>query len=488
MSNSFVENLERNTSFTYTENGAICLDSTSNGLLDLFSTIGAIRQSDDNRKKALFDRAVAEDKELAAKILFYGRDVREGLGERQTFRTLLAYAADKYPEIVVPNIPYIGEYGRYDDLYALIDTKCENKMWSYMQKQFVEDCRNMAEGKSVSLLAKWIKTPDASSKTTRALGIRTAVGMGFGKNIPSYKRQLKALRKYIDVVEIKVSANDFSAISYEKVPSNAMTKYRRLFGTKDADRFAKYLEDVASGKKTINASTLFPYDIVEKILYGHENNKVLEAQWNALPNYVEDGTNVLVMADVSGSMYGRPMASAIGLAMYFAERAKGPFHNKFMTFSHDPKLESIVGADLESKVRNLHDADWGYNTDLDAAFEVILNTAVKSHTPAEELPRALVIVSDMQIDGCVDATDTFYNTWKAKFESAGYEIPNVIFWNVNSMSNTFHADANIVGVQLLSGHATSTFKTLLDNLDKTAVEAMMSVLLSDRYAPIKVAA
>jgi len=493
MSMNFAEQLKKATSFTYTENGATCLSSTGNGLVDLFGTIGALRKASDDRKVEMFDRAVAENKELAAKILFYGRDIREGLGERDTFRTLLAYAADRYKEVVVPNIPLIGFYGRFDDLYCLINTGCEAEMWSAMKDQFVKDLDNMKAGKPCSLLAKWIKTPDASSKNTRKLGILTSQKLGY-KNVAEFKKDLKALRKYLDIVEIKVSANSIDTIAYEKVPSNAMMKYRNVFNTKDADRFAQYLEDVKSGKKEIKAGTLYPYDIVQKMLVGHEKNDVLEAQWNALPNYVEDGTNILVMADVSGSMTtcnSLPLASSIGLAMYFAERATGAFHNLFMTFSSRPEMVSIHGAKLSDRIRNINRAHWEMNTNLDKAFELILNTAVKAHTPAEELPKALVIISDMQIDaygGCVDISTTFYDKWSKAFADAGYSIPNVIFWNVNSTSDAFHADVNHKGVQLLSGHSVSTFKTLIDNLDKTPVEAMLSVILSERYAAVTVAA
>ena len=203
--NNFVNQLKKATSFTYTENGAVCLSTSGTGLVDFFSTIGALRNASHNRKYELFDRAMSENKELAAKILFYGRDIREGLGERETFRDLLTYAADRNKEIVVPNIPVIGFYGRFDDLYCLVGTACENEMWAYMKTQFEKDLDNMKNGKSVSLLAKWIKTPDASSKRTRQMGIMTSQKLGY-KNVAEFKKDLKALRKYLDIVEIKVSA------------------------------------------------------------------------------------------------------------------------------------------------------------------------------------------------------------------------------------------------------------------------------------------
>lgn len=479
--------LKSTTSFTYTENGAICLSSSGNALVDLYSTIGALRNAASDRKIDLFEKAIKDNKELAAKILFYGRDIREGLGERETFRTLLAYAADNHKEIVAPNIPLIGFYGRFDDLYCLVNTACEDEMWSSMKEQFNKDLANMKEGKPVSLLAKWIKTPDASSVNTRKMGILTSQKLGY-KNVAAFKKDLKALRKYLDIVEIKVSANNFDTIAYDKVPSNAMLKYRKLFGIKDADRFTKYIEDVTSGKTEIKANTLYPYDIVQKIFYG-DKSPVLDAQWNALPNYVSEDTNILVMADTSGSMSCcnyLPMASAVGLAVYFAERNKGTFAGYYMTFSSRPRLEKITGKTIFEKVRVPGIVE---NTNLEAAFDLILKTAIANKTPAEQLPKALVVISDMQIDSYqVHGADTFHETFAKKFAAAGYEIPNVVYWNVNSERDTFHADAYRKGVQLVSGHSATTFKNVIQSLDKTPLEAMLDVILSDRYAAVTVAA
>ena len=501
MTNSTMKKNQTN-SFTYTENGAICLSSTGNRLVDLFGTIGALRNAEDNRKLKLFEDAVQENKELAAKILFYGRDIREGLGERDTFRTMLAYAADNHKEIVAPNIPLIGFYGRFDDLYCLDGTKCEDEMWSFMKEQFEKDLANMKAGKPVSLLAKWIKTPDASSENTKKLGIKTSQKLGY-KKVGDFKKDLRALRKYLDIVEIKVSANDFSTIAYDKVPSNAMAKYRKLFGLKDTDRFTKYIDDVKSGKTEIKSNTLYPYDLVKPILneirsyYCRSRVKmnkteldVIEAQWKALPNYIENGDNILIMSDVSGSMFccdNLPISTSIGLGMYFAERANGPFKDMFMTFDSTPKLVKVHGKDIYDKVNNMARAPWGGSTNLEAAFEVILKTAVDNKLDASQMPKALVIISDMQIDSALHGTGTFYDMFEKRFAQAGYTMPNVIFWNVNSERDGFHAESAQRGVQYLSGHSVNTFKSLINCLNMTPVEAMMKVICSDRYAPVTVA-
>lgn len=485
----FTDLAKRDSNLTTTENGAIALRSTGNDLLNLFSTIGALRNAKKDRITSLWKNAYAEDADLAMKTLFYARDVRGGLGERDVFRTIIRHLAHTNPESVNRNLSYVGFYGRFDDLYSLVGTPCESAMWEVMGNQFKMDLENMKAGKPVSLLAKWIKTPDSSSKETRKMGILTSQKLGY-KNVKEFKRDLKTLRKYLDIPEIKMSANKWNTICYEKVPARCMLRYRSNFRSHDEERFNAYIDDVKSGKAEIKAGTLYPYDITRKYLLGVErDNDVMEAQWNALPNYIEEGRNILVVADVSGSMTCnemRPMATSIGLAMYFAERNVGDFHNLFMTFSENPRFETLRGNTLEERINNLHHADWGYNTNLDRVFGKVLSMSKKNNIPQEEMPEAIVVVSDMEIDRGFrnDLDETFYDHWKEEFARAGYEIPNVIFWNVNSKSDVFHFDQDRKGVQAYSGSSASTFKSVLKCLDMTPVEAMLEVLSDERYAPI----
>lgn len=371
----FANAMKEESKFTRTENGAVALNTTSDARLDLFGTIGALRDAGENRITTLFSEAYAQDKLFATKIAFYARDIRCGLGERKTFRTIIRYMAEHHPEALRPNLDLIGVFGRYDDLYELIGTPLEDDMWKSMKNQFEEDLKNLNERKAISLLAKWIKTADASSTETRKLGILTAQKLGYP--VYNFKRIVRNMRKQIGVVESLMSAGKWNEIKYPEVPSRAMMIYRRAFAKHDPDGFNEFINKADKGEVKINASTLYPYDIVEKILCGRENNKVLEAQWKALPNYVEQGTNALIMADVSGSMCGRPMATSIGLAIYFAERNTGAYHNLFMTFSGNPQIVSLKGETLEQKVRNVDKTNWDMNTDLKAAFEKVLDIAEK---------------------------------------------------------------------------------------------------------------
>lgn len=481
---NFAEAMRENGKFTRTENGAVALSTTGDARLDLFGTIGSLREADENRIATLFAEAYAQDKLFATKIAFYARDIRGGLGERKTFRTIIRYMAEKHPEALRPNLDLVGVFGRYDDLYELIGTPLEDDMWAAMKKQFEEDLQNLNAGNAISLLAKWIKTADASSPTTRKLGILTAQKLGYP--VYNFKRIVRSMRKQIGVVESLMSAGRWNEIKYPEVPSRAMMIYRKAFMKHDFERFREFINKAEKGEVKINASTLFPYDIVEKILYGRESSNVLEAQWKALPDYVEKGTNALVMADVSGSMRGRPMATSIGLAIYFAERNVGAYHNLFMTFSGRPETVILRGETLEQKIRNVSKANWDMNTDLKAAFERVLEIAERHNIPQEEMPKAIVVISDMEIDSCGNSEWSFYDKMENKFRKLGYQIPNIIFWNVNSRHDVFHVDSKRKGVQLASGQSVTVFKQILQNLGYDPVEAMESTINSKRYECITV--
>lgn len=480
----FANAMKQENKFTRTENGAVALNTTSDARLDLFGTIGSLRDADENRITTLFSEAYTQDKLFATKIVFYARDIRCGLGERKTFRTIIRYMAEHHPEALRPNLDLIGVFGRYDDLYELVGTPLEDDMWETMKNQFEEDLKNLNEGKAISLLAKWIKTADASSPETRKLGILTAQRLDYP--VYNFKRIVRSMRKQIGVVESLMSAGKWTEIKYPEVPSRAMMIYRRAFAKHDPDGFSEFINKADKGEVKINVSTLYPYDIVEKILYGRENNKVLEAQWKALPDYVEQGTNALIMADVSGSMCGRPMATSIGLAIYFAERNTGAYHNLFMTFSSNPQIVTLKGETLYQKIKNAENADWGGNTNLKAAFEKVLDIAEKNNVSQEEMPKAIVVISDMEIDYCGDKNWSFYDKMEKKFQKAGYVIPNVIFWNVYSRHDLFHTDATRKGVQLASGQSVTVFKQVLQNLGYNPIEAMENTINSERYDCITV--
>ena len=470
--------------YTLTENDALAFESTKSALVDLFAIAGAMRERDDSEIIDKFAKAMAEDNLLATRIAFYTRDVRGGLGERRTGRLMLHYLAVNYPAIFRKNLEYIVDYGRWDDLvYLLKDMPDEIVM--IIKKQLEQDLKDMADNKPVSLMAKWLPSVNTSNYETVKMGRYLAKELGMSEK--QYRKTLSSLRRYINVVEVNLSAKRYEDIIYPEVPSLAMNRYRKAFKRNDEERFDDYLQKVSTGEAKINASVLYPYDIVEKYLY-HVNgvDPVLEEQWKALPNYVEGENKFLIMADVSGSMYGRPMATSVGLSIYFASRNKGPFANHFMTFSAEPKLVEIKGNNLYEQIRYIIRAEWGMNTNLEAAFRLLLYTAVKHKVPKQDMPQSIVVITDMEIDACTSPDWTFYDLMKKDFEANGYDLPNIVFWNVNSRNNTYHASFDRKGVQLASGQSTVVFESLVKGLDLTPYDYMLTVINAPRYERITV--
>ncbi|MEN8907533.1 MAG: DUF2828 family protein [Clostridiales bacterium] len=493
MSNIFLKFLENENNLTLTENNAVALKTTNSSLLDLFSSVGSLRTRNNNEIEAFFSKAFSEDNLLTLKTAFYSRNIRGGLGERNTFRVALKYFATLYPKIVIKNFDNIALFGRYDDFYTLVNTPVEDDMWCFIKSKLNTDMSNYKNNKSVSLLAKWLKSINSSSIETNRLGKLTAKKLGFSEK--TYRQTLAKLRKYIDVLEIKMSDNRWEKIHYEKVPSRAMSIYRNAFMKHDKKGFSTYIELLQKGETKINAAAIFPYDIIEKMVLvcNYSNNfsfrnydPLLEAQWKALPNYVEGNENILIMADTSGSMSGRPMNSSIGLAIYFAERNKGAFKNVFMTFSSKPSLIKLKGKTLYDKVKCIPSivAD----TNLEKAFKLILKVAVNNKLSKNELPKALVIITDMEFNNATTCNGkwTFYNSIAKNFASYGYNIPNIIFWNVNSRNNVFQVSSKYKGVQLASGQSPSVFKSITANIGQTPYDAMLNVLNDPIYDSITI--
>lgn len=476
---SFMDDLEIETSVTLTENGGRALSTTGDKLLNLFAVLGALRSRPTDVIDK-FDAAFRENADLATKMAFYGRDVRGGLGERAVGRLMLRELALLYPEVVTANFKNIVKFGRYDDLFVFFDTSVETDMIEFIKKQLVLDYKCMKSYQQVSLLAKWMPSVNASSEHTKALAHRFVKALNTTPR--EYRKTLSALRKYIDVTEVKMSANKWTDIDYKAVPSNAMANYGSAFARHDYEGFSRYMDAVKSGDVKINASTLYPYNVIET-MYG--NRDVAEAQWKALPNYVEGDNNFLIMADVSGSMMGRPMATSVGLAIYFAERNHGVFANKFMTFTDVPKIVDVDNTSLYYKYKSVT-KHVGYDTNLEAAFDAILSTAVRTHCPQADLPKALVIISDLEIDYWDGGSLTFTEEMRKRFADAGYEMPKLVYWNVNSRKDTFLASKNDPNAILVSGQSASTFKNLIKGIDPSAFEIMVQTLNDPRYDSVVV--
>ena len=321
MTNLFSKAISIESNKTKTENCANAFKSTNDSLVDLFAIIGSLRSRRKKEIEDLFARAHAEDPLLAIKMAFYARNIRGGLGERETFKTIIRWLAINHPQQLIPNLVYIPHFGRWDDMYALIGTPVEEHMWAIVTQQFLDDIQNLKTPEAkVSLLGKWLKSANASSEETKRLGRLTAEKLGLSPK--QYRIALTKLRKRIKVVESQMSANKWEEIEFSEVPSKAMMNYRAAFQRHQPIRFEQYKESLKSGTSKINTDALFPYEILERAnlninymkgTFEINEDPILEAQWKALPNYIEEPANFLVMADTSGSMTGRPMATSISL-------------------------------------------------------------------------------------------------------------------------------------------------------------------------------
>lgn len=488
---NFANVMKKKAQTKLTENGAVAYNTLNNGLLDLFAVIGALRPQSESEIEQKFARAFNEDKLLATKMLFYAGNIRGGLGERRTFRICLKWLAKNYPEIVIKNLELIPLFNRWDSLFVLENTPAELAMWEFIRVQFMNDIRAMRKNQSVSLLAKWMPSENTSSKRTVRLAHKAMSALYLTPR--NYRKTLSALRKYIKVVERDMSANQWGDINYEGVPSYAMKNYRKAFTTHDNIRFSNYIASLNKGEAKINASTLFPYDLVREYVdevWPRGDGKldsIVETQWKALPNYIEGENNYVVMADVSGSMYGQPIMTSIGLAIYFAERNKGDYHNSYMTFTNKPHFINIKeGATLLENVKTVASTDIGYNTNLEAAFDYILKTAINNHISNEDMPKGLIVISDMEIDKYMR-----YNNWdflemmEYKFNTAGYEMPKIILWNVAARQDTYLSqNPNVIYV---SGSSPSVFKSFIGALNgETAYDVMLKTLNDKMYDCVQI--
>ena len=407
--NAVKQTLDNEYNVSVTENGAVGYRSTGKELLDLNFAVASLRKMSDEEVAKRFMKAFCENKMLAMKWLFYARDARQGIGERRLFRVVMKHLVESNPEMVIPVINLIPEYGRYDDLWCLLDNEESAKViYQIVDKQLKEDWDNMSTGKPISLTAKWMPSINASSEKTKEYGKKLCKALHMSER--EYRKALSKLRKYLDVVEVKMSNKDWSEIKYEAVPSRANFIYNNAFLRNDEARRREYLGKLEKGETKINASTLFPHDIVHKytIHCGREyslNQKdaTIEALWRALPDTVNGCGNTIVVADGSGSMTTQVDRSssvtalevANALAIYFAEHSSGQFKDKYITFSERPQIVNFSNAtSLHDKLQIALAHNECANTNIEKVFDLILDTAIKNRMKQEDLPQNILIVSD----------------------------------------------------------------------------------------------
>lgn len=498
---------EFNTSTT--ENGAVGYRTTGKELLDLNFSVSSLRDCSEEHIQKRFASAYFENKLLAIKWLFFASDVRGGMGERRLFRICINWLAKENPEVVRNLLTLIPVYSRWDNMLNLLDTDIKDSVIDIIRTQLTIDTDNMKDGRPISLMAKWLPSANASSKETREYARKIILGLGISEK--QYRKTLTALRGYLDIVEIKMSAKRWSEIDYSTVPSRANLIYNNAFLRNDEERRREFLGSVASGEVKINAGTLFPHDIVHKYTGGRSYcnftkiDQTIEELWKALPDYVKGSGNTICVADGSGSMashIGNTSVSCLdvanGLAIYFAERCTGEFKNKYITFSENPRLVNIGNANsLRGKIGIALSHNEVANTNIEAVFDLILSTAVNHNMQQENMPQNILILSDMEFDRCATTSHYGSNSYchngiskklfteiADRYAEHGYKLPRLVFWNINGRTGTIPVRENELGVALVSGYSPAVMKMVLSS--KTdPFECLLEQLNSERYDAIE---
>lgn len=502
MANKFMTGLQTANNYTRTENGALTHKTTESNLLDLFAMGAAYRTRSDEDVILLFKNAFEENPVYALKCLFYIRDVRGGQGERRFFRVAMKWLATNHTDAVLRNLKHIPEFGRWDDLFVFLDTPVDNAALDFIKHQLALD----VQCKTPSLLAKWMPSENTSSAKTRqtAYAVRKYLGM----TSREYRKVLSALRKRINVLERLMSEGRWDEIEFDKIPSKAGLKYKNAFARHDIERMKtekavqSYADFAKSTETKVNAKALYPYEVVDKGYKAsawrldNTDRLMVNKYWENLADYFNGKTfNGLAVVDTSASMTwtggaAAPINVAISLGMYCAEKAKGPFAGHYVSFSSRPRLVKVEGVDFCDKVRRIQDANLCENTNIEATFDMLLDTAIANNCSQDDLPQNIIVISDMEFDAGTGYygrrsfdTKTLMERIREKWARHGYRMPHLIYWNVQARQNNIPEDIGCGLVSYVSGMSPSIFETIMSG--KTGYDMMMEKLDSERYAVIQ---
>lgn len=499
--NTFLNGMKTANNYTITENGALTHKSTMDGLMDLFAMGAAYRSRTDEDVIMLFKDAFDADPVYALKCLFYIRDVRGGQGERRFFRVATKWLASYNTDAMQRNLIHVPEFGRWDDLFVFIGTPLETQALNIVKHQLALD----VQCKTPSLLGKWMPSENTSSAKTRKTAAKVRAHLGMTPK--QYRKTLSVLRARINVLERLMSEGRWDEIEFDKIPSKAGLKYKNAFARHDIERMKRNPEvktyaDFAKDTTTkVNAKDLYPYEVVDKATqawrYGLDNTDRLMVNkfWENLADYFNGKSlNALAVVDTSGSMTwsggaAKPINVAISLGMYCAERAKGPFAGHYVSFASRPQLIEVKGVDFVDKVKRIYQTNLCDNTNIEATFDMLLNTAIQNHCSQSDLPENIIVISDMEFDqargyyGRGDNVKTLMENICEKWARHGYRMPHLIYWNVDARQNNIPEDIGVGNVSYVSGMSPSIFEQIMSG--KTGYDLMMEKLNSERYAVIR---
>lgn len=494
------EELDEQDNYSFTENGAVGYKSSKSALVDINYKVASLRNSDEDEIVVLFDEAFKENKEYALKWLFFARDIREGLGERRLFRICYKRLFELDNILFKQNLHNIAEYGRWDDLISLIGISycIDKRIASMILEQLAQDIIDCDNDKPISLLAKWLPSENASSKKTKALA-RYVIKL-LRMSPRQYRLMLSKLRAHLNVVETQMCRNEWSEIDYERVPSLANLKYKDAFMKHDMERRLDYLSSVAKGENKFNMKAATPVDVVAKYRASRWNigdfDPALELAWKNLKDVLVEDTLVVadgsssMLTEVSGNTSALDVANA--LAIYTSEHNSGVYKNKYITFSSKPQFVDFSDANsLHEKLQIAKKHSEVSNTNIEAVFNLILQTAVKNNIPQNQMIKNILIISDMEFDAAQkmwrnDApvlTQPLFDLIKSRYSDAGYALPKLIFWNVNSRTQTTPLVENELGVALVSGFSQNVLKMVMTN-NLNPYDILIETITSPRYDAI----
>jgi hypothetical protein len=464
-----------NQTLTYTENGMPALTTTTDSALDFFYTIGASRGKN---IIPLFVQALEQDENLAIRTALWARDVRGGAGERQLFRDILLYLDANRPDLIARILSKVPEMGRWDDLLVIQSPEAFAVVAKMIKDQIDKEFSEFGQ----SIASKWM-----NRKGPNAVRLRKAWGM-------SPKQYRKFLVNTTNVVENQMCAKEFSEINFEKVPSLAMARYAKAFNRRTPETFSAYMEALKNGTAKINAGAVYPYDVLKTMQQGQE--VLANEQWNALPNFLGNDF-ILPVIDVSGSM-GQPAAGsleamdvAISLGLYLADKQQGPFSKMSMTFSEKPEFQNYSNCKSLKEMYTLaRRANWGMSTNFQAVFEKILNLGIQNKIPQSEMPKYVLVLSDMEFNQAdrrfndtLTGNETAHEMIKKLYQTCGYELPTIVYWNLVSRNQHVPVKADENGTILISGFSPAIMKSVL-SVDTESINprnVFLNTVMNQRY-------
>ena len=471
-------------------NGMVLTETSASAnfptMMEIYTSTQKMRGMPEDQAVSYFLSMMAENEDLAIRMVLYLRDIREGAGERSFPRLCLTLLSD-HPNIsnIIDKIPMLG---RFDDL--LLDWRSANAMELAVSRYVAGFSNDNEKG----LAAKW-----APRKGLWAYRLRKALGL----NPSDYRKMIVRLSS---TVEQRMCRNDWDRINYSVLPSQAHANYRKAFLRHTPDRYARYVEelkkpDAATRGVKINAGAIEPHELAAKVsnFYGSDYTASLDAQFAAIP-YDFQGLRVFPIVDVSPSMNDRYAIGqltckqvAMSLGSYIAMNQTGDMNGLLMTFSEHPKMVNYAGQGFSRIITDLNHQDWGMYTDLTASMKLLFSNARANGVTEEELPDVMIVFSDMQFSGSGMANYRGNKYQQSEVEHVarknGYaKIPLIIFWNLQLQprgQTPKVADTDMPNVIMVSGFSTKILKGIGKIVQRETVVStdtvMLETLLSERY-------